>query len=171
MSEKYEPLSWLLVFEPRTTWPWLDRLVPGRFKHVCAFGWVEATKSWLHFDVELGRTRLLALPADAGELLVAAKLCVPGTGALRVPVNERARLVPVAGWCVPAMRHLVGLRSGALLPIGLWRDCIASGAEVIHDDETEGTAGHSGRPDAGGDCAAARGGDFADRGHSGTGQA
>lgn len=132
---KFEPLSWLVVFTTTTTMPWLDRVLPGRFKHVMAFGWVEAAKVFVHYDVQFGRTRVMALPEPEGLDLIAFRLGGDsGAGALRMPADKNARWNARVGfWCVPAIKHLLGLRSGALRPDRLWRDCLASGAEVIHD--------------------------------------
>ncbi len=146
MITRYEPLSWLLVFVSATTMPWLDRLIIGRFKHVMAFGWVEETQTWLCYDIQIGRTRILSLPDEVGSDLIAVKLGGDaGSGALRVAAREvPPSVLRIGFWCVPAMKRLVGLKSGALRPDALWRDCIASGAEVIHDAKRSPSGGSSG---------------------------
>jgi len=149
---RYEPLGWMLVFVSATTIPWLDRLIIGRFKHVIAFGWVDETQTWICYDIQIGRTRILSLPDEIGSELIAAKLAGdPGAAALRIEASDLPPSVVRLGfWCVPAMKRLVGLRSGALRPDRLWRDCIASGAEVIHDARSRPISG-SNRSDARGE--------------------
>lgn len=132
---RYEPLSWLVLFQTRTGYRWLDRLVLGRFKHVMAMGWVEATRTWLFYEVSFARTRVMVLPEDVGTELVAQKIVAdPGAVVLRVPVNlDGCGIGRMGFWCVPAVKHLLGMRSGALRPDRLWRDCIASAGEIVYD--------------------------------------
>lgn len=131
---KFEPLSWLLLFSTRTRMPWLDRLVFGRFKHVTAMGWVEAAGSWVIYDVQLCRTRITVMPEEEGTAWVGRCIAAdPDAVVLRVPVHERGpRWFRFGSWCVPAVKHLIGLGSGALRPSRLFRDCLAAGAEIIH---------------------------------------
>src|SRR5262245_10056993 len=51
----------------------------------------------------------------------------------RLPIPKR--LAPQAGfWCTLAMKHLVGIRAGALRPDQLWRDSIAAGGTPYTSD-------------------------------------
>jgi hypothetical protein len=130
----FEPMSWLLIFHVSTHKPWLDRLLPGRFKHVSALGYVEAAKCWLVVDVALSRMAVKVAAHRAGDTLAARIMA--GNGVLRVKVrHETSRLVGgrFGFWCVPAMKHLVGADTGALRPDTLWRDLVASGAEIVAD--------------------------------------
>jgi hypothetical protein len=46
----------------------------------------------------------------------------------RLPIPKR--VAPHAGfWCTLAMKHLVGIRTGALRPDRLWRDSVAAGGK------------------------------------------
>lgn len=131
---RYEPLSWLLVFTTTTSMKWVERLVPGKFKHVMAAGWVEASKVWIFYDVQFRRTSVLTMPEKEGldyfGRIVARD---PDHGILRVFAgNGTPAMARLGFWCVPAIKHLVGARSGALRPDRLWHDCLASGAETVH---------------------------------------
>jgi hypothetical protein len=46
----------------------------------------------------------------------------------RLPVPKRSGPQP-GFWCTLAMKHLVGISTGALRPDRLWRDCIAAGGK------------------------------------------
>lgn len=128
----YEPSHWLLVFEHETSWRWLNRLIPGRFKHVWAVGYVPQTDLWIFYDVNFRRTVITAVPDDDNAQAVIDRMTA-GKTVLQMPVLE-CRPHMIGFWCVPAMKHLIGLRSGALLPAGLYRHCIAAGAKIISDD-------------------------------------
>lgn len=128
-ASEFEPMSWLLVFHRRCTTPVLNRLVIGEFKHVSAAGWIEAAESWVFYDPSLNRTQILVMPDRTGT--VAYSSIAVGNAVLRMPVLARRGSARLGFWCVPAIKHLVGLRSGALRPDALWRDCLANGAEIV----------------------------------------
>lgn len=130
-----EPREWLVLFHTTST-PWVDFLVPGKFKHVSALGYVPATETWVSYSYECARTRISLVRGGedfdrwfAAAAHDAAVLRVPSP-----PFNE-ARWRPRLGLtCVSAVKHLLGLRSGALLPDGLWRHLAASGAEIVQHE-------------------------------------
>lgn len=130
----YEPAAWLILFGATTGKPWLDRIIPGRFKHVSAAGWVAGAKTWVFYDAAWRRTSLKLLPDKEGDRYYAVKQ--RGHGVLKVEADPdvRGRALFRAGfWCVPAVKHLLGSRSGALRPDRLWHDLVAAGAEIISD--------------------------------------
>lgn len=130
-ASDYEPSAWLLIFHRECRTPWVNRLVPGRFKHVSAVGWCALADCWVIYDPTLQRTQILVLPDKLGPLAY-ARMAV-GNSVLQMPVLEQRASGRLGFWCVPAIKHLVGLRSGALRPVTLWRDCLANGAKVISD--------------------------------------
>lgn len=133
-EQGHEPLSWLIYFHTSTGKPWLDRLIPGRLKHVSAAGWVSEPGIWIFYDAGWRRTSVKALGEEKGEIRAAALM--RDSGVLKVPVNTEVRgaaLMRAGFWCVPAVKHLIGSRSGALRPDRLWRDLISAGAEIIQD--------------------------------------
>src|SRR5262245_10784675 len=88
-------------------------------------------RAWLFYDVKFNGTRLMLAREDN-----------PGTRAFlhdyldgcdlvampRLPIPRR--VAPHAGfWCTLAMKHLVGIRTGALRPDRLWRDSVAAGGK------------------------------------------
>lgn len=129
----FEPLSWLLVFQESTGRRWLDRIIPGRFKHVFAIAYLSEPDLWLFYSVSMRRTVVSAIPAPAGEQV--ADRHMAGATVLRMTVqpgssNWGSR---IGFFCVPAMKHLVGLRSGALLASTFYRHCLRAGAEILSD--------------------------------------
>jgi hypothetical protein len=147
-----EPNVWFLIFEdtPRRI---LRRLIPGPWKHVRAVGWVPDQRLWLFYDVGLTRTSVAVAPDCPG----AREAALPdGVTILAMQAGERPPLWPRIGfWCVPAVAHLVGLRSCALSPMGLYRDCLRHGAEVVTYGVDDG--GELPEADCPGDRAAATG--------------
>jgi hypothetical protein len=119
----YEPGMWMIVFHRTTGKPWIDRLVPGEFKHVSAIGWIEPAKAWLFYDVARLRTWIRVIPEPQG-LDYAAKV-MAGNEVLQVTPGEQGNWFRFGLYCVPAIKHLLGLRSGALRPTALWRDLAA----------------------------------------------
>lgn len=140
------PLRWHLCFVGSADNWWVNRLIPGRFKHVRAFGFAPADCIWIFYDVTLAGT-VLQVARDKTEL--ADRLIAAWTSDATVLVIEprRASFAPAGWWCVPAMKHLVGVASGALLPDGLWRDCLRQGGRVLDEaestDDADGSAARS----------------------------
>lgn len=131
-----EPASWLVFFWPSSKMPWLDRLLPGRFKHVSAAGYVAETATWLFVNPQRGRTIVEAIPdgdeafrlngwCDRAEVIVMPRGFDLGYR-FRGPFS-----------CVSVVAALLGLRSGALRPDGLYRDCLRAGGRPIADADPE----------------------------------
>lgn len=126
-----EAAQWFVCFCRRAATPWLDRLPVGRYKHVRAFGQVQAINTWIFFDPALDRTAIKLARGSA-----VAPLMMEWThdaDVVRMPLTCREALMPrLGGWCVPQIKHLVGISSGALRPVALWRDCLRQGGEAVH---------------------------------------
>ena len=140
--EAQEITEWFLAFYPTCRSRFWERVTPGRFKHVRAFAWSEGVRVWVFYDVWLfGGTRITLAPAGPiGDEAVGKY--VSGAHVLKLtkfPDRKPGLSARLGFWCVTAMRHLVNLPGGALLPDTLWRDCLRNGAQVIID----------GRPTAG----------------------
>ena len=137
-----EPDTWFIVFHPVSATTWLNRL-PLRFRHVSAFAYVHAAGCWLLYDVQFWATRHIVLPDNAGALDFLAGF-TEGCTVLHMKRAGPSHLWFRAGfWCVPAIKHLLGLRSGALLPSGLFRSCLRAGAKIIHGPPEVRSAGRS----------------------------
>jgi hypothetical protein len=142
-----QPARWVLAFQRSTESRLVNWLAFGRYKHVTAFGYVEAVDHWLFFD---WRARALDLIVARGEH--ATQLMAHYTrdaDLLGMDARPGAGTGFQAGlWCVPAIRHLVGIRGSALRPDALWRDCIAQGAEILSHEQDARPSRDHGRSDA-----------------------
>lgn len=127
-----QPIRWTLCFD-ETGGHWLSRWIPGRFKHVRAFGFVPVQDIWIFYDVTLKGTVLRAArfnTAAAGRLLSAWSA---NSQLVSIEPVAQSRRFPCGFWCVTAIKHLIGLRSGALRPDALWRDCLEHGAVTLDE--------------------------------------
>src|SRR5262249_9549842 len=121
---------------------WVRLLACGRYHHVKAIAYLPTLHAWLLYDVKFNGTRLMLVRDDD-----------PGSPALlqhylescdlvampRLPVPKR--IGPQPGfWCTLAMKHLVGIRAGALRPDQLWRDSIAAGGTPYASDSASAAA-------------------------------
>lgn len=120
-----EPPRWILVFHRRTTNRMVRVLACGRFKHVSAYAFLPVSRVWLIFDVSLERVSPVVVP-DGGEFSWLMSLCADAE-LVSMPRRNGGRMLPLFGWCVPAIAHLLGLRTWALRPDALYRYCLAHG--------------------------------------------
>jgi hypothetical protein len=130
--------KWFIVFSPDCR-HWLTRWLPGRFKHVYAVGWCREARVFTVIDYAFTGVTVFVLPgSNDGDGWLAE--ITAGCGVLEMPVRAaRPRVQPFA-LCTTFVKHLVGLRSGALRPDALWRDCLRNGAKVISDGLQDETA-------------------------------
>src|ERR1019366_9812065 len=118
-----EPTRWILCFTETTATRWLNYVPVGRFRHVRAFACVPDINTWIFYDPALDRHTLHVARGEAAKVLMADFM--RGAAVVGMPVVKRKSLVPrFGGWCVPAIKALIGLRSGALRPDALWRECV-----------------------------------------------
>lgn len=107
---------------------WWDWLLPLHSQHVLAFGYSVHAERWLVYDVTKGRTWVRAYTPEVFPDWLAA-----------LPDNRRiVKIEPVSEstppawrfgfWCVPAVAHLIGVRSRALRPAAFYRDLLRLGA-------------------------------------------
>ena len=131
-----EPLTWHVCFSRRAATPWLAWLPIGEYKHVRAFGCVASINTWVFFDPALDRTAIRLARGDAVRALMLEWLT--DADVVIMPTSARTALTPrLTGWCVPQIKHLLGLRSGALRPDALFRDCLAHGGEILSHGRAE----------------------------------
>jgi hypothetical protein len=126
-----QPIRWQLCFDPEAQ-SRIALMIPGRFKHVRAFGFVPVQDVWIFYDVTMAGTVLRAArnnSAAADRLLWS---WTRGCEVLGIAPQGISRL-PKGFWCVTAMKHLIGLNTGALRPDALYRDCLAKGAQTLDE--------------------------------------
>lgn len=127
-----EPVQWNVVFHPTAATAWMNRIPIGRFKHVSAFAYLAGLKGWVIYDVQLGATRIMVLP-DIPQSMDVIRRLIDGCDVISMVRKEGGSTSWRLGfWCVPAIKHLIGLRSGALRPDVLRRDCLRNGGTIVH---------------------------------------
>ena len=123
--------SWTLVFcKNRGPW-WVRLLACGRYNHVKALAYLPSMRAWLFYEVKFHGTRLMLAREDDPGARAYLRDYLDNTDTIempRLPVPKRAGPQP-GFWCTLAMKHLVGISTGALRPDRLWRDCIAAGGK------------------------------------------
>lgn len=139
----YEPDVWSVVFNREAASGWA-RFVPGRYKHVRAYAFVPATRTWLFYDVHFSGVNLFAVP-DGPDARAAIYSFIGPEGvsdivAMRRLPARRRRLFPWSNWCTSSLRHLLNLPGGALRPDRFYRECLENGGtpfEAVHDGRAE----------------------------------
>lgn len=129
-----QPRSWTLVFNREASSRWFGALVPGRYKHVRAYAYVPFLHVWVFYDPDFrGTDIIVAADGEPAKRLIASWTVKADLMMMRV-TDARAR--PRIGfWCVPMIKSLIGLRSSALRPDGLWADCLANGGEPFESPD------------------------------------
>lgn len=126
------PARWLLCFHTRSDLWWINRFIPGRFKHVRAFAAVPDCDAWVFYDPCLRTTLSLARGASARAQMLdwtrdAVVLAMTPLPTLRV------RLTPFC--CTSAIASLLGLPDRwCVAPTQLYRDCLRHGAQIVDEN-------------------------------------
>lgn len=133
--------AWYVAFVPGPRTYWWDWLSPAWCRHCFAFGYHAMSDRWLVYDVEMSRTVLIAIePEDMAPWLDEMRRN-HGMRCLHVETGDGAPWYARMGlYCVSAVKHLIGARSGALRPVGLWRDLLKAGATPAFTGDAHGTA-------------------------------
>lgn len=139
--------TWFVAFM-REGIPWIDRVFPGRFKHVRAFAFSHGAQCWVFYDHTWSGTHITLAPAGSiGDATMGKFVEDAVVLKLSRTDREKGRLSRKLGfWCVPAVRALLRVPGGALRPDGFYRECLRAGAEVVVDGT--GSTDTSAGPDA-----------------------
>lgn len=130
--------SWLVAFidDPRQSRRWWDLFTRPGFRHVQACGWDADVKAWVIYSVFTDNTMVDVLPDGEMADAVIGGICAVSSAVLRYepPAEpERGRMLRLGFWCVPAIAHLLGIRSCALVPHQLYRELLARGATRAYE--------------------------------------
>lgn len=114
-----EPFFWIVAFyDPDPRRHWWDLFTRPGFRHVTAFGWITGTETWLMLDWSRAGLAVLALtPAEVDRFVAMAS--VNRGRFLKVRPGDRRigrRRAVALSYCVPVVKHLLGLRFFALTP-------------------------------------------------------
>jgi hypothetical protein len=129
------PVVWQVCFADRVRRaPW-DWICPQNYRHAFLLGYLPGLDRWLCYDVLFFKTEITVLPgALAGRLLTTAQrqggvLNWPAPGALKASWWPRFGF-----WCVPAIKHVLGLRCVAMTPKGLHDWMVRHGARPLVEE-------------------------------------
>jgi hypothetical protein len=137
-----EPADWYVSFDPATNRPWVSRLAWGRFKHVSCFGFVPRAQSWVFFDYHLDRSRIFIVGDHEADIMIGEYSTGKTVVRMAKPIGQELNINMAAGaWCVPAVAHIIGVRTCALRPDALFRQCLANGGEIIGPEGRENEEG------------------------------
>lgn len=139
------PYDWLVVFQRTSSVPWVNRFCPGEHKHVLAVGWVPASRSWLWVNPTMAGLDLrVIVEGDEDGLKIVSKAMEDATVVRvlsRTCTREDPRRPFFRSWCVPLVARAVNVRSGAVTPDGLLRDCLATEGSMVLDNDLRPAAG------------------------------
>lgn len=132
--------EWLIFFGPAA--PPISWITRKGFGHVFAAGWDPIVERWIIYDpTRRGTLITVCIETEAfhEHLGLLAKACEPHI--LRFAPRADRRLSPLLFSCTAAIKALLGLRSRALWPYGLYRHLRAQGAEIVEVPQIEGDSG------------------------------
>jgi hypothetical protein len=133
-----EPDYWHVVFHPSETR--LARLVLGEFQHVSALTYVAGFRAWVMYDAQWSGLRLSFFAAPGGFTDRVRDCAIVKVNCRHEPIGILSR----AGfYCVPAIKHLLGLSCVAVLPDQLYRHLINNGGIMINEHVRTGAAAGS----------------------------
>lgn len=140
-----EARRWSIIFHREAENRFFGAIAMGHFKHVSAFAFVPGPGVWLYYDVGFRRTKIVVLPDNLQSKLTLAAI-VEGNAVVTMPRrDDNLPLMRFGLFCTTAVKHLVGVRCGAIRPDALYRHCIAHGG-TLSDNGTEAARPSSSRP-------------------------
>ena len=125
---------WYVVFSTRVPSRFLMWAIPGRWKHVSAFGYCEAAGTWIFIDPQFRGTKVAAVPDHE----VLQYLAIEGQegAVIRIAARDRKRAtLRTVGCCTVTVRDLVGLPGWSpwkAIPDVFLRDCLRAGGEYFY---------------------------------------
>lgn len=130
------PDVWTLVFKRTSSSRFRSFIALGRYKHVCAYGYVPFLHVWVFFDPHWeGNAVFIAADGEAAKALI--KEWIVDADLIRMPQLDFRPIwtPPIFGWCTPSIRRLIGLPGGALRCDALWRQCLEHGGEPFERND------------------------------------
>lgn len=128
------PAWWFICFARSSPVWWLRNYLPGRYKHVSAFGFIPGQKLWVFSSWTFGGIEFAIIPdglaTDAINALVEDALVLEFVP----PAEDPPRFWWPFAHCVGHVAALTGVKSRALLPDRFLKDCLAAGAKILDDD-------------------------------------
>jgi len=129
-----EPRVWTLVFDRKASSWWTNLVAMGPHKHVRAYAYVPFLHVWVFFDPAFSGTSIVLASNSQAELLISSWLVDADT--ITMMVSRETIGPPLFGSCVSQIKRLIGIRSGALRPSGLYRHCLGHGCPEVRTAAT-----------------------------------
>lgn len=127
--------TWNVVFMSGPRASWWDWLTHPKYRHVCAFGYSVTTDTWVIYDVADSHSRISVVTADWFDRWFMTRRDRM-TEVLRMSCQSGRDVRMRTGlWCTTAIKHLLGIDSGALRPQALYRDMVRLGARPAFQNE------------------------------------
>lgn len=128
--------EWFIVFDGGRRHFWWDRWTGPGMRHVQAMRPIGAD-AWLLVNPCADRLNVEVVGGAFVDRVI-AKAHREGGCVLKFQALDAAeRTLRLGGWCVPVVRHLLGIRGCALRPRGLWRDLLRRGAVPAFESADE----------------------------------
>jgi hypothetical protein len=115
------------VFDRAASSWWASLIACGRHKHVRAYAYVPFLHVWVFFDPAFSGTRITLAAAAEAERMIAS--WIVNADLVAVTVSRETMGPPLFGFCVPAIKRLIGLRCVAVRPSALYRHCLNNGGK------------------------------------------
>lgn len=130
------PPHWIICFRRRSPFWFFNTFIPGRHKHVIAFGPLPGQGVWLFTELTLQRLDLAVVPdKEADDAMI---------DAMRDSVVVHFETPEFTGWrwrplclCTTIIAQVIGVKSRALRPDRLLRDVLAQGGQIIEGPASE----------------------------------
>lgn len=135
--------TWFVCFKRRSPTWFFQTFVPGRYKHVAAYGWVPGQDLFVFFEAAINNVALCVAPSNACAPLQDAMLRDATVVEFKADHAARRFWQPVMT-CTSAVAQIIGTKSRALRPGRLLADLLAEGGEII----LEAPSGKSSEPAA-----------------------
>jgi hypothetical protein len=128
------PGTWLVCFYDPVTPSWHARFARKGFGHCNVAGFIPEIEKWMIADWSAQGLATYLLESEAMTPIFAALSLHGKVLAVDVP-RRRPKFLPVPRifYCVPLVKQVIGLRSGALTPYGLFCVLRARGARPMFE--------------------------------------
>lgn len=127
-----QPQTWTLVFKRKAKSRFRSFIAFGRYKHVCAYGYVPFLHVWVFFDPHWEGNRIsIAADGPAAEKMIEAWIVDADLVLIEQRPFKPVWCPPIFGWCAPTISRLIGLPGSALRATTLFRTCLEHGGRLF----------------------------------------
>jgi hypothetical protein len=128
------PQFWMVFFGPGERPGKIARWLSRGWQHVCCASFDPVHGLWIYVNPARDRTYILAMTPDEFNARF-GHLLNTSTAILEFPVEADRAFSPTWASCVGTVKGIMGIRSWAFTPYGLYRDLVRRGAESFGPDE------------------------------------